>query len=431
MTWKLTPDQQEASNKFLGFLLSNETEFYLFGAAGCGKTFLIQHFVSEVLKKDYKNLCALLGIPQKNYMVALTATTNKAVQILQKDFPAEYVNTIFKEFDVVVQEDYKTGKVNLKKYFSHEPVQGKLVFIDECSMLSKQMLEIIRKYSDNCKIVFIGDNYQLAPVNEKAYWNSTPEHLTATLSTPVRNNKNEFLMSLCAQLRETVDTKEFKPIRLVPGSVEHLNTEEASDYLKNKFNKDTARILCYTNEKSQQYIDFLKKEYGIPHEFEEGKKYINTRNCTNHTGYIHFYAEEPVQITQLDSSPIYAEIEKGYCLHILHGSAKSLSCNKEMLIEIPADLQEYKELKAKAKKEKNWKVFFYLQNRMIDLRLPYATTVHKSQGSTYDEVLIDLDSFKSCWDKDVAARLLYVAVSRAKNKVMFYGTLPKRYGELV
>ena len=102
-----------------------------------------------------------------------------------------------------------------------------------------------------------------------------------------------------------------------------------------------------------------------------------------------------------------------------------------MLIEIPADLQEYKELKARAKKEKNWKVFFYLQNRMIDLRLPYATTVHKSQGSTYDEVLIDLDSFKSCWDKDVAARLLYVAVSRAKNKVMFYGTLPKRYGELV
>ena len=56
MTWKLTPDQQEASNKFLGFLLSKETEFYLFGAAGCGKTFLIQHFVSKIFKEDYRVL---------------------------------------------------------------------------------------------------------------------------------------------------------------------------------------------------------------------------------------------------------------------------------------------------------------------------------------------------------------------------------------
>lgn len=431
MTWKLTPDQQEASNKFLGFLLSKETEFYLFGAAGCGKTFLIQHFVSKIFKEDYKNLCTLLGIPEKHYNVALTATTNKAVQILQKDFPTEYVTTIFKEFDVVVEEDYKTGKVNLKKYFSGEPVKNRLIFVDECSMLSKQMLNIIRKYAEDCKIVFIGDNYQLAPVNEKAYWNSTPDHLTAFLSTPVRNNKNQFLMSLCSQLRETVDTKEFKPIKLIPGSIEHLNNEQAVNYLRNTFNKDTARILCYTNDKSQQYIDFLKKEYGIPHEFEEGKKYINTRNCVNHTGRMHFYAEEPVQITQLDSSPIYAEVEKGYCLHILHGQAKSLSCNKEMAIQIPADLKEYKALKARAKKAKDWKAYFYLHNRMIDLRLPYATTVHKSQGSTYDEVLIDLDSFKACWDKDVAARLLYVAVSRAKNKVLFYGSLPKRYGELV
>ena len=67
----------------------------------------------------------------------------------------------------------------------------------------------------------------------------------------------------------------------------------------------------------------------------------------------------------------------------------------------------------------------------MDLRFPYASTIHKAQGSTFDEVLIDLGSFRVCDDPDVAARLLYVAISRAKHRVSFYGKLPKKYGVLV
>ena len=61
------------------------------------------------------------------------------------------------------------------------------------------------------------------------------------------------------------------------------------------------------------------------------------------------------------------------------------------------------------------------------LRLPHACTIHKSQGSTYENVYIDLDSFKACKDRETLARLLYVAVSRAKNHVYFHGSLPKGF----
>ena len=44
MISNLTTCQQDAYKKFLGFLLSNEKEFHLFGSAGCGKTFLTRHF---------------------------------------------------------------------------------------------------------------------------------------------------------------------------------------------------------------------------------------------------------------------------------------------------------------------------------------------------------------------------------------------------
>ena len=58
---------------------------------------------------------------------------------------------------------------------------------------------------------------------------------------------------------------------------------------------------------------------------------------------------------------------------------------------------------------------------MADLRKPYAQTIHKSQGSTYKDVLIYLDDLKQCETKKDRNRLLYVAFSRATNKVYYTG----------
>ena len=423
----LTSDQQEACNKFLGFLLSKEKEFYLFGAAGCGKTFLTQYFLSTVFE-NYKNCCKLLNLPEDIKSYALTATTNKAVEVLQRSFPLDFVSTIYKTMGVTVLEDYNTGEVKLHQY-EHGKIENTLLIIDECSMLSKEMLNIIRKrVSNTSKVVFVGDNYQLAPVNEKAYWNETPEPVTSILTTPVRNNSNKALISLCAQLRDTVDTQVFKNINLVPGSIEHLTKEEAKNYLDNEYDNTRAYILCYTNSKVIEYQDYLKNLYKLPNEVIQGNQYINSSNCTD--GKKHLYSEELVRVIYKSKSKVI----NTYPNYAFTGNFVELSSvysNKVITTYIPQSLTEIKRLKKEAKKNKHWKAYFFLQNNVADLRLPYASTVHKAQGSTYDEVLIDLDSFNSCWDKDVAARLLYVAVSRAKHRVLFFGSLPKRFGELV
>jgi ATP-dependent exoDNAse (exonuclease V) alpha subunit len=59
----------------------------------------------------------------------------------------------------------------------------------------------------------------------------------------------------------------------------------------------------------------------------------------------------------------------------------------------------------------------------IDLRAAYAQTVNKSQGSTYDRVFIDLDDIRRCNSGDQIARMLYVAVSRAREQVFLTGDL--------
>lgn len=426
MTLNLTLDQKQANDKFIQFLLSDKKEFYLFGAAGCGKTFLTQFFIKNTFPQ-YLNMCRCIGIEPAVIDFALTATTNKAVEVLQQNFVEDYVETVFKYFKVVVVENYKNGEVYLKqdKYYSATPKM--LIIVDECSMLSREMLKIIRKHSSNCKIVFVGDNYQLTPVNEKAYWNNTPEDVTAVLTTPVRNNGNTHLIDLCSQLRETVDTKEFKDILLFSGSIDHLDDDSVVEYLKNDYNVEKARILCYTNVQVLNYINYLKNAYGIPKEIELHKPYINNHNISD-GNKTHFYAEELLKVTAM-GEPYYKTF--GNCS--IEGRdviVSSIRTYKQMHSFIPESYTKVKEAIKKYKKLQDWKTYFQLSLYIMDLRLPYASTVHKAQGSTFDEVLIDLDSFGSCKDPDVAARLLYVAVSRAKKRVLFYGSLPKRYGEI-
>lgn len=64
-----------------------------------------------------------------------------------------------------------------------------------------------------------------------------------------------------------------------------------------------------------------------------------------------------------------------------------------------------------------------IANSWIDLRAAYACTINKSQGSTYDKVFIDLDDIRKCNSGEQIARMLYVAVSRARFHVYFTGDL--------
>jgi exodeoxyribonuclease-5 len=72
-----------------------------------------------------------------------------------------------------------------------------------------------------------------------------------------------------------------------------------------------------------------------------------------------------------------------------------------------------------------------LKNQFPDLRARDSQTVHKSQGSTYETVIIDLSNLSTCHLPKLVARLLYVAVSRAKTRVILFGTLAQKYGGVI
>ena len=87
-----------------------------------------------------------------------------------------------------------------------------------------------------------------------------------------------------------------------------------------------------------------------------------------------------------------------------------------------------KEIQNDPKRKKElWEEYFNIKDTWLDLRSQYASTVHKAQGSSYDKVFIDLDDIGRCNIASDVARMLYVAISRAKKKVILSGTLPEKY----
>jgi exodeoxyribonuclease-5 len=66
----------------------------------------------------------------------------------------------------------------------------------------------------------------------------------------------------------------------------------------------------------------------------------------------------------------------------------------------------------------SWREFYAMQEFFIDLRPGHAMTVHKSQGSTYDEVFVDYRNILKNRNVREADRMLYVAVTRARHSVI-------------
>ena len=74
-------------------------------------------------------------------------------------------------------------------------------------------------------------------------------------------------------------------------------------------------------------------------------------------------------------------------------------------------------------KKKHWGEFFDASDSIADLRSATTTTAHCSQGSTYNDIFINLSNMAICRNPVELQRLLYVAITRAKGTVYITGAL--------
>ena len=408
----LTEDQQKAMNAFQQFLLDpTETVFVLSGYSGCGKSTLVRTLLDRL--PAFMKTVKLINPSQKDYEVALTATTNKAAENLAR-ITGSSATTIHSFLSLRVSADYKTGVTTLSPR-NWTPVESYLLFIDEASYIDSKLLELIFKLTNKCKIVFVGDPAQLTSVKSSATPVFGANFNGAALTQVVRQAEGNPIVNLSTKFRHTVNTGEFFSFKPDGHHIQHLNEMDFHQAIINEFARPDwsyadSKILAWTNKKVIAYNQFVRNQVKGSPDFHVGDYAV----CNSYIqiGKTSIKTDELVEITGITGwTEMYGV--KG----------RFFELNRSTNVFFPRSLEEANARVKKAKAEGDFSLVARIESGWIDLRAAYACTINKSQGSTFDKVFIDLSDVSRCNSGDQIARMLYVAVSRARSQVFLTGDL--------
>lgn len=423
----LTPDQLSAADGFGMFLLDpTAKEFVISGAAGVGKTTLLKYLTESAF---LDNISTLAGRPLPDLDWHFTATTNKAADVLNS-VGFKDSRTIHSLLGLKVTNDFNSGVTRIERTAKSPIISNALIVIDECSMVDTILRRLINEGTYNCKLLYVGDHCQMAPITETI----SPVfefNTTAVINEIVRSKNSPTITALCKALRNTVETGEFFTIPESPGSIDYLDPAQAETAIQDAFVLNTGthdRILHYRNEQVLAMNHWIRDKRGLPPEFMKGEFLVS--NSATHAQ------------TTVDGKRYMLSIEQE--IEVLDVSAVEMMDMKAFNVDthiatyvietqfggfrVAKHPHELKACLAHLSKQKAWYQFFQLKEAFADLRMREACTVYKAQGSTYHTTFIDLTDIGRCNNPAQVARMLYVACSRATDRICFIGRLPLKYG---
>lgn len=407
MSIVLTADQQTAYGEMITLLTTSRKELIINGYAGTGKTTLVNSFIDE-----WPQYVALSGGALKDVEVFLTATTNKAADALSSATGLE-TTTIHSLLGLRVQN---TGYRQTELLDSGKEVpDGCLVIIDEASFIDETLLKKIRQKTKHCKVIFLGDPCQLKPVGSDDTPVFTAGIPTANLTQIVRQSDDSPIQKLSRALRDHVDGKPMPKAGVDGINIFHLPQSEFEQSLINDCKigvGNSVRALAWTNQAAVGYNDLVAHAMSGNTDIKLGDTVVVNKQIQKR-GYYKLPTDSTVHIVGLGQWAMDSNGIESRKVEIANGV--EIRQARDHADTIPLIKQAYTAGNSLQANE--------LENMYADLRLMYASTVNKAQGSTYDTVYVDLNDIGKCRDTDQVKRMLYVAVSRARSKVVFTGDI--------
>ena len=466
-TLNFTNDQLNAYNGLIEFINSpyeeNDYKRALVGAAGTGKTYLV-----KALIKNCRYSYSTIG---------LSAPTHKACRVLHESIGITNIkpNTLQSDLGLrlnfdVDKFDYNNppfdpkGRVKIGDY--------KLYIVDEASMINKQLCMFLEKTckNNNCKIIFIGDSSQLAPVNEKYSYAFTNIKLF-TLNQIVRQGEDNPISYLLDLLRFDIKHKSFTFLEYITKNRINFNEDNTKGYkvctaqefdniVYNNFNDealtnniDFAKIIGYTNNNVSNWNKFVRNAI-----IKDADKSVITKNDLI-ISYITIVNQFNECIIKNSEEYILKDVVnyvhpkyqlKGFMIRFtaIHGGYNTTPLfvvdhkdigNMMLYVKISNELITTAKTANTRLRSQKWKEYYdFKENCLLltniissdgkilfsrDLDYGFALTAHKSQGSTFDTTFVDVNDIvfdkygQPYTDAEEINRRLYVACSRAKNKL--------------
>lgn len=468
-----TNDQQIAIDTIIQFIADsfNPAKYIigLSGAGGTGKTFITNYIITHCKYASSVIKCA--------------SPTHKACRVLSQAINGKIVNTIQSIFGLRLDlklEDFDPNRPQFNPMSTPKLENVKLLIIDEASMLPAKLVGYICKKCKELqiKIIFIGDAYQLAPVNERKSIAFERCYVVCYLNEVVRQGADNPITELLALLRKDIKNKTYDFLKFIGSQIGvdryNENGEGYTVCTPNKFkeiidrsfsneeytkNIDMYRIIAYTNNCVAGWNNYIRHSI-----IKDADKSIITKNdlimsyetiIDDFLSSIIDNSEEYIINDIVDFVDTQYGI-KGFLVkfQLIHGG----KITKPLFIvdhrdrySISIYIKTIKLLIEDAKKAtgatrvSKWKAYYAFKKKFLiaaniinsatgnimysrDIDYGFAITSHKSQGSTYDNIFVDVNNIVynsngiPYSDQDDLLRRLYVGCSRAKSKlILCYG----------
>ncbi len=375
---KFNIEQKEAIK---GALINNL--FIITGGPGTGKTTIIKAVVDIYIELNF-------DIEEKD--ITLLAPTGRAAKRMNESVKRK-ASTIHK----FLKWNKETKEFTVNRF---NPVNTKLVIVDESSMVDIFLLNsLLDALPSNVKLILVGDSNQLpsiSPGNILEDLLSSKKINKIYLKEIYRTKTDSYIIPL------SKDIKERKELKEIPKEYTDFSFIESSDINM----KEYIRVLCSKiKEKGISLMDYqvlipmYKGENGIDNinnlmqsifnPESDNKNEVVIRDVTYREG------DKVLQLVNDVDNNIYNG-DTGIIVRIINGKDTTI------MVDYQGNVVTYK------------------KGKFDEFTLAYAVSVHKSQGSEYDNVLILIPSNMK---RMLYNKLIYTAVTRAKKSLVIIGSL--------
>lgn len=452
----LLPHQEQVAEPVLDWI-EDKTDYeyrVIAGEAGAGKTILTKYIVKEA------------RISAK----VLTAPTHKAVRVISQGLSIR-TSTIQKLLGLRPNVDIERFDINNPAF----AMSGKLlipdfdlIIVDEASMVNKGLARILEKLCKQYKVklLFVGDELQLPPVNERLSIVFRTQHLYR-LDVVIRQGENNPLKQLLNISRRDVKSKGSNLIKAIYTSKDTINdnvgyriyrrktegmrfSKQLIDSYTNANSIDDLRLCGHTNKNVLGWNDYIRKKIiKAENLIEDNDILTGYSTIVNEFNEAYIVNSEDYYISEVGRSvnanglngfivklqSAYNHKDTPYLFVLDHNDEDTVNLFLRQMDSIIKSIYAM----PRARQGAGWSKLFYkdfkdkiilmksfydeFDNLIIkkDLDYAYTLTVHKTQGSTYNDVYVNvLDILYNKYNRpvkdiNIRNRLLYVALSRASD----------------
>jgi len=361
------------------------------GGPGTGKTTIIKAITNIFI--DTHPISEKVAV---NEMVLLAPTGRAAKRM--SDLTALPASTIHR----YLKWDKTTGKFEFNEYFKHNE---KLIIIDEMSMIDTELFDALLKgIEHNVKLILVGDDNQLPSVGPglvlsdliaSECFNHIP------LKEIYRQSAGSSIPYLCLSIKnhdlteDSISRKEdfaFLPVdtHLVKDTIREI----CKVSVKKGIDVNNIQILApmYKGENGIDNLNIILQELFNPRDDRKSELRIGD--------VIFRVGDKVLQLVNDPDNNIYNG-DIGYIEHI------NLNSKDELLM-----VNFY------------GNGVFYKREDLINIKHAYAITIHKSQGSEFDHVIMPITMN---YGRMLYNKLLYTGISRAKKSLTILGNAQAFY----